>query len=145
MAVQSDMNLECLFVYGTLRRGAGHPMAELLADHGDFIGAACCQGRLFHIDYYPGLVPSEDPSHQVKGDVYALRDPAGLLPRLDEYEECGPGFPEPAEYVREWRTVVLMDGRVLSAWVYIYNRDTEILPEIASGDFLAHAKLNQPR
>ena len=130
------MPLQHLFVYGTLRRNAGNKMSSLLAEQGAFVGEAFCQGQLFRIDYYPGLVLSENPAHVVKGEVYALHDPAALLARLDEYEECGPGFSEPAEYVRKQRVVSLSDGCELLAWVYVYNRSTEGLTDIPSGDFL---------
>lgn len=125
-----------LFVYGTLRQGAEHGMHELLCRHADFAGAATCQGRLYRIDSYPGLVPSDDPAHRVKGEVYALRESSSLLTALDAYEECLPGSPEPTEYVRSKRAVVLEDGRTLMAWVYVYNRPVEGLREIVSGDFL---------
>lgn len=131
------MTSEYLFVYGTLRRGTETSMHHLLAQHSDFVGEATCQGRLYKIAYYPGLVPSDDPAHQVKGEVYALHEPASVLPALDAYEECGPGFSEPTEYVRERREVVLNTGRMLIAWVYLYKRPTEGLLEIASGDFRA--------
>jgi len=132
------MNQEYLFVYGTLRRDIESEMYHLLARHADFIGDATYQGRLYRIDYYPGVIPSENPAHQVKGDVYLLREHERLLSRLDEYEECGPRFAEPTEYVRERQEVVLCIGRKLIAWVYVYNRSTKGLPEITSGDFLSN-------
>ena len=51
-----------LFVYGTLMRGFDHPMARLLSRSADFIGEARCQGRLYRIKHYPGLVLSGDPA-----------------------------------------------------------------------------------
>ena len=133
-----------LFVYGTLRRQAGNTMSQWLSERAMFVGEAICQGHLFLIaDYppYPGLVPSEQvrnglPTRSVKGDLYALPDPASLLPKLDEYEACSPGFTEPTEYVRQHRPVTLIDGRQLQAWVYVFNRPTQGLQEIVSGDFL---------
>lgn len=130
------MTPEYLFVYGTLRRGTETNMHQLLAQHSDFVGHATCQGRLYRIAHYPGAVPSDDPAQRVKGEVYALREPASLLPALDEYEECGPGAAEPAEYARVRQEVVLSDGRSLIAWVYLYRRPTAGLAEIVAGDFL---------
>jgi gamma-glutamylcyclotransferase (GGCT)/AIG2-like uncharacterized protein YtfP len=63
--------------------------------------------------------------------------PAQLLPLLDNYEECGPGFAQPQEYRRELQQVTLDNGDSLSAWVYIYNRATTGLRQIPGGDFLA--------
>lgn len=130
------MTLEYLFVYGTLRQGTETNMHRLLAQHSDFVGDATFQGRLYKIDYYPGAVSSVDPAHRVKGEVYALREPATVLPALDAYEECGPGSAEPTEYVRALQEVVLGNGHALMAWVYVYQHPTAGLTEIVSGDFL---------
>jgi len=131
------MTDELLFVYGTLRRGVAGTMARLLGRHAEFVAEARFQGRLFLVRDYPGVVSSDDPAAQVKGDVYRLREPGSLLQRLDAYEECGPGFPAPTEYVREARQVLLADGSRRSAWVYLYNRPVDGLSLIPSGDFLA--------
>lgn len=130
------MTPEYLFVYGTLRRGAETNMHRLLAQHSDFVEDATYQGRLYKIGYYPGAVSSVDPAHRVKGEVYALRDPATVLPALDAYEECGPGSAEPTEYIRVLQEVVLDNDNRLMAWVYIYQYPTAGLTEIVSGDFL---------
>ena len=53
--------LDRVFVYGTLMRGVAHPMAELLSRSADFLGEARCQGRLYMIAHYPGLIQSDDP------------------------------------------------------------------------------------
>ena len=55
------MNSNRLFVYGTLMRGSDHPMVQLLSRGADFIGEARCQGRLYLVKHYPGLVLSDDP------------------------------------------------------------------------------------
>lgn len=130
------MKEEYLFVYGTLRRDTGNNMYHLLARYATFVGEATYQGLLFKIDYYPGVVPSDDPTHHVRGEVYRLLDSGLVLSQLDRYEECGPGFPEPTEYVRKKQEVSLCNGEKLVAWVYIYNRSTEKFPLIPSGDFL---------
>jgi gamma-glutamylcyclotransferase (GGCT)/AIG2-like uncharacterized protein YtfP len=130
------MKDEFLFVYGTLRRDTGSEMYRLLARYADFVGEASYQGKLYKIDYYPGVVPSEDPSDLVQGEVYRLLSPERVLPRLDQYEECGPGFPEPSEYRRELQRVRLRNGHTIRAWVYVYSRPTDDLELIPSGDFL---------
>lgn len=132
------MSDNLLFVYGTLRKDTRSEMYRLLARYANFVAEGTYQGRLYKIDFYPGVVPSNDPSEWVKGEVYSLREPSIILPKLDQYEECGPGFPEPTEYVRRCQEIVLSDGTKCSAWVYIYNRHTNNLTRISSGDFLAH-------
>ncbi|MCJ7837635.1 MAG: gamma-glutamylcyclotransferase [Burkholderiales bacterium] len=112
-------------------------MYQLLERHAHFAGEASYQGRLYRIDWYPGVIPSDDPKRRVKGEVYVLPQPELVLPQLDKYEECGPGFPAPTEYVREEKEVILNNGRKLIAWIYIYNRPVAGCEEIATGDFLS--------
>jgi gamma-glutamylcyclotransferase (GGCT)/AIG2-like uncharacterized protein YtfP len=89
---------------------------------------------------YSGLVASASPLDLVRGEAYILDAPSTLLPRLDDYEGCGPRFSRPTEYVRRWRDVRLAQGTKLEAWVYLYNRDTEGLDRIESGDFFGKPK-----
>lgn len=130
------MNAEYLFVYGTLLRNEASEMHSLIADHAVFVDVATYNGILYRIDHYPGAVPSTDPVRKVHGEVYSIDDPGVVFPVLDAYEECGPNFPRPNEFIRQKQSVILSDGRVLQTWIYIYNHSTETLPEIPSGDFL---------
>jgi len=130
------MKHESLFVYGTLRRDTNSDMFHLLARYANFIGYATYQGKLYKVDYYPGVVPSDNPSDIVQGEVYRLLDPSLVLLHLDVYEECGPGFPKPTEYIRKIQHVRLRSGETIQAWVYIYNRPTDNLELVPSGDFL---------
>ena len=61
-----------LFVYGTLMRGFDHPMAKLLSRSAEFIGEARCQGRLYLVKHYPGLVLSDDADDIVFGELFRL-------------------------------------------------------------------------
>lgn len=126
-----------LFVYGTLRQNAKHPMHQQLVAHARFVSMARYQARMYRVSYYPAAVPSASVDDQVVGELYQLVQPELLLPRLDQYEECGKGFAEPHEYRRELQQVTLENGGSVSAWVYIYNRDTSGLQQIQSGDFLS--------
>jgi gamma-glutamylcyclotransferase (GGCT)/AIG2-like uncharacterized protein YtfP len=133
---REKMRDEYLFVYGTLRRdptGKTHP---LLTGAAQFVGAARCQGRLYRIADYPGLVPSDNSRDVVLGEAYKLEQPALLLPRLDDYEGCGPRFSRPTEYVRRLQKVRLDDATILAAWAYLYNRGIAGLTGIESGDIL---------
>jgi gamma-glutamylcyclotransferase (GGCT)/AIG2-like uncharacterized protein YtfP len=125
-----------LFVYGTLMRGFDHPMAQLLSRSADFIGEARCQGRLYLVKHYPGLVLSDDPTEVVFGELYRLHQPSELLREFDMYEACGEGFAEPTEYIRQMLPVTSDDGAVSEAWTYIYNWPVAHLPRIASGRFM---------
>jgi gamma-glutamylcyclotransferase (GGCT)/AIG2-like uncharacterized protein YtfP len=130
------MTSDRLFVYGTLMRGFDHPMAQLLSRSADFIGAARCQGRLYLIKHYPGLVPSGDPDDVVFGELFRLRQPAELLREFDMYEARGEGFAAPTEYVRQMLPVTLDGQTADEAWSYIYNWPVAHLPRIASGRFM---------
>lgn len=130
------MNLDYIFVYGTLRRGTHSEMSKLLAKHAEFIDDAAYQGKLYKIDAYPGAVPSDDPDDAVQGEVYKLHQADAVLPLLDRYEEFGPEFPEPNEYTRRKQALLLKNGRTMTAWVYLYNHPTEGLELIESGNFL---------
>lgn len=116
---------EYIFVYGTLRRDANSEMHHLLAEYAEFVSDASYRGKLYRIDYYPGAVPSDNPSDVVQGEVHLLHQADVVLPLLDQYEECGPEFSEPNEYSRQKQSVLLKDGRLVTAWVYVYNHPTE--------------------
>jgi gamma-glutamylcyclotransferase (GGCT)/AIG2-like uncharacterized protein YtfP len=130
------MQFDRLFVYGTLMRGFDHPMAKLLSRSAEFIGEARCQGRLYLVKHYPGLVLPDDASDVVFGELYRLRQPDQLLREFDMYEACGEGFPEPTEYLRRTLPVTLADGTTGEAWAYVYNWPVTGLPRIASGRFV---------
>lgn len=130
---------EYLFVYGTLRRDADHAMAKLLAASSRHVGQARFQGRLFQVSWYPCAVPSDLEDDQVFGDVFALHAEAtaGLLEMLDEYEGTKTEGGRAPYYRRERREVRLEAGGHLKAWIYLFNRATDGLKRIDSGDFLA--------
>jgi gamma-glutamylcyclotransferase (GGCT)/AIG2-like uncharacterized protein YtfP len=121
---------EYIFVYGTLRRDSNSEMHRLLATYAEFVSDATYHGKLYQIDYYPGAVPSDNPDDVVQGEVYLFHQANIVLPLLDRYEECGPEFSEPNEYSRQKQSVLLRDGRTVTAWVYIYNHPTEGLEPI---------------
>jgi gamma-glutamylcyclotransferase (GGCT)/AIG2-like uncharacterized protein YtfP len=124
------MNPDYIFVYGTLRRDANSEMHHVLVQYAEFVSDATYRGKLYQIDYYPGAVPSDNPDDVVQGEVYLLHQADIVLSLLDRYEECGPDFPEPNEYNRRKQSVLLKDGRTITAWVYIYNHPTEDLVPI---------------
>jgi gamma-glutamylcyclotransferase (GGCT)/AIG2-like uncharacterized protein YtfP len=110
-------------------------MAQLLSRSADFLGEARCQGRLYRIKHYPGLVVSDDPNDVVFGELYRLRAPRELLREFDVYEGCGEGFAQPTQYVRQMLSVML-DDKAAEAWTYLYNWPVARLPRIASGRFM---------
>ena len=151
-----------LFVYGTLRQGAGHPMHRLLSagaePAAEAMGRATYAGRLFDLGRYPGAVPDPTGNWQVTGELYRLRQPESVLEALDQYEGCAPHSPQPHEYRRAMQTVRLANlpkgeathqqDEAVQAWVYIYNAPLDFLldtlrsgaRQIESGDYLQGEK-----
>lgn len=78
---------------------------------------------------FPALVPGANGG--VPGALVPLRDPAALLPRLDDYE--GP------DYRRVRRT--LTDGTV--CWVYAWTASTAGLPRLPGGWPPGHRSTNR--
>ena len=122
------MSGEALFVYGSLRTGAGGPMHATLAAGARRLGMARVSGRLFVVDWYPGVVLGD--CEWVHGELWAIED-ATLLAVLDDYEGCE------REFVRTRALVHADDGTAREAWVYAYARPTDGLAAVPSGDWLA--------
>jgi len=126
---------EYIFVYGTLRKDSKNKMYHILARYADFVGEGTFMGKLYNIGEYPGAVPSSDPNEVIKGEVYTLRNPNSVLRVLDEYEGCGQDEATQTEFRRERVLISLETGEKINAWIYIYNRPTDELKVIPSGDY----------
>lgn len=123
-----------VFAYGTLR--AQTARGDLLTRFGEYIGEGVIQARLYEVAGYPGVVAADNPSAVVTGEVYRLRQPRIAWPTIDRYEGCAMDSPQPHEFERELTSVLMSDGRRLTAWVYFYRRDVGGLRQIFSGDYL---------
>ncbi len=127
---------EFLFVYGTLRKDFGNELHKLITRNSEFIGMATYQGKMYNIGEYPGIVPSEDESSKVVGELYKLSNSIRLIRILDEYEEFYPENIAESVFVRKSISVSI-DGKDYESYSYLYNRPTDGLAEITSGNFLA--------
>jgi len=132
------MNLDYLFVYGTLRRKSEHHMYHILARYADFIDDGYVFGKLYEVDNYPGLKLTSSKYNKVYGEVYRLHNTKYVFDKLDDYEECSDKYPKPHEYKRVKVDVYLNSGKVLKAWVYEYNYSIEKLKLISSGDYMEY-------
>ncbi|MDZ7721140.1 MAG: gamma-glutamylcyclotransferase family protein [Balneolaceae bacterium] len=130
------MSAEYLFVYGSLRRDFSSPASDVLDNHAEYIGEATFQGKLYKIDWYPGVVSSDDPDDIVVGEVYKMNDKERVLSKLDRYEGCSPVDPEPHAFTRTKTQVKLKNGDKIKAWIYLYNLSTSEKKRIPSGDFV---------
>ncbi len=140
----SKEKTEYLFVYGTLRANympstsqaslssaltRSIEQADLLraklAKHSQCLGLGHCWGRLVDAGGYPGLVLDAN-GKQIVGDVLELTSTALVFSYLDAYEEYGPSFAKPNEYVRRKIEVYLGIKPVpRQAWAYTYNWPTK--------------------
>ena len=120
---------DLLFVYGTLLSGIDHPMGRKLRNEATLLGPASTRGRLYQISWYPGLVPSNDGTEMVKGELYRLPEPQKSFGWLDEYEAVDSG-----EYRRSVGEVFHKDS-LLKAWMYIYQGNVAACKWLIGGDF----------
>lgn len=132
------MDASFLFVYGTLRSDSPRksPVKNALHQYADRLCNATTRGCLYKIDWYPGLVASENPDDVVKGELYKIKDESKLFSHLDKYEGCSEDFPDPHEYQRVKRLVQTENQNKVMAWVYLYNREIDEALRISSGDYL---------
>lgn len=136
----SAMSDEHLFVYGTLRRGFEHPMADLLARQADYVGLGRFQGYLYDLGSYPGVKIAPHATDIVVGDVYRLSRPRYLLKQFDRYEGYNPRKPAWSPYLRQRVSITMAEGQTLSAWIYLYNRPIHHYKLIEAGDYLAYLR-----
>ncbi|SIT42568.1 Gamma-glutamyl cyclotransferase [Paraburkholderia piptadeniae] len=135
--------MQNVFVYGTLRAGEINDIGAAAARNDitapTLVGSATVRGRLFDFGSYPGLVPDDAGIH-VQGDVYEIDD--GLVAVLDEIEEVYPGV-EGLFLPRE--VTVEIEGASITCRYYPVQREAvKGLPEIRSGDWVAHRRSNGP-
>lgn len=130
------MFTEYLFVYGTLRRAAQHPMHQSMLRFAEFMADGHVAGQLYCVGSYPALI-LKTPSVNVKGELYRVLDAEKLWPLLDQYEGIGQGFAEPYEYRKAQISVTTVEGEHYLATAYLYNRSVTDLRLLPHGDFLA--------
>ena len=128
------MDVQYLFTYGTLCRNFNNPFSRTLTSNGSFIGNGWFSGRLFEIDRFPGAL-HQNAGYRIQGEIYRLEDDITVLPLLDKYEECGPGFAEPTEYIRACIPITAMDNGTLYCWTYLYNWSVTEYEEIPGGNY----------
>lgn len=103
-------------------------MHNYLRARSDYMGVATIGGTTVDLGGYPGLLISNHPDERVTGELYRIHEGMSeeLFAVLDRYEGCSEDDPEPHEYFRHRREVLLQqdgqhDQQLYDAWVYIYN------------------------
>lgn len=110
-----------LFVYGTLKTGQ--------ANHSLLIGRKGTQAIAPHIELHAG---PDDPfavrgSGSSKGEVYDIN--AEILQKIDELE----GHPD--DYHRSLTQVILANGQITQAWIYLNENKAFLYPLVPEGDW----------
>ncbi len=133
---------EYLFVYGTLMQEyRDNPFAKVIKQYAAFESEAFTTGKLFLVDYYPGLIEAEESSY-VYGEIYRIYDSKSLFEQLDEYEDYNPENLQNSLFRRKKIPVFnLLTTLPVVAWTYVYNQPTDLLLPIESGKFLAYLAL----
>ena len=136
------MTPDKLFVYGTLLKGLGHPMAKKLQRESDFLGKGFFWGKIFDLGEYPAAVLADMGEARVIGEIYCLHQPEKTLRWLDAYEGTGEGELAPWEYERKVVSVFLhKEGRWVDCWVYLYALAYDQLFSIPGGDYYSYIRL----
>jgi gamma-glutamylcyclotransferase (GGCT)/AIG2-like uncharacterized protein YtfP len=117
------MKCGLVFVYGTLRRGGSN---HFRMEKTEFVAAATVKGRLYQIDWYPGLV-LDTAADAIIGEIYQV--PPDVLEELDLFEG--------AEYRRLQTQVSLPEGETVSAWIWVWSGPVDETRRITSGDWLS--------
>jgi gamma-glutamylcyclotransferase (GGCT)/AIG2-like uncharacterized protein YtfP len=128
--------IDCIFVYGTLRKNGALPIAELLENRVEFLGEASISGKIYLVDYYPGLVVNDPGLNLVHGEVYKLIDFQDLS-ILDEYEGVS-NIPSPKDLFKKVIVIAnLRPGIAIKCLAYTYNHlITKKMKWIISGDYI---------
>jgi gamma-glutamylcyclotransferase (GGCT)/AIG2-like uncharacterized protein YtfP len=119
-----------IFIYGTLCQGGS---AHHVMDGGKFLANGSIIGKIFHIDQYPGLILGGE--QRVIGELYQVND--HLLVKLDRYEGC---YESPAHYLREEVEILLENGEIQLAQVYVFQLLEPHHEAIESGDWIEWMK-----
>lgn len=127
-----------LFVYGSLLRGFGHPMHEVLQRYAVYQGPGYINGKLFDIGDYPGLILSNNVRKVVEGEIYTIRDEDNLFLLLDRYEGCDKHAEQPCEYQRDVVTINNDEDITMLAWSYLYKHPVENNRLIPDGNYLTY-------
>ncbi len=120
-----------VFVYGTLRKGGRNDINSLLPAP-RYVGMGEVKGRLYHIDWYPGLALGGEEAVTVVGEVYEVTPALEAI--LDEIEALEEG--EDSEYFKREMTIEV-NGSPIPCFVYEINpnrvRDSRL---IGHGDWI---------
>jgi gamma-glutamylcyclotransferase (GGCT)/AIG2-like uncharacterized protein YtfP len=131
-----------LFVYGTLLPHLAPEAVVNEVRQFKWLGQAVASGRLYNLGAYPGAILDPAADTRIIGQVCQLPDNPSVLAALDAYEGIyyADHLPD-SLFVRTTTTVKFSDGREITCWIYVYNRDVGDAPLVTDGDY---AKIATP-
>ncbi len=135
-------NIQHLFVYGTLRRGADSLMANRLSESSDWIGEGKVKGCVYNLGDFPGAIFDDTLDSYIQGEVLSLHNPTTAFEWMDKYEGYNAGSPESNLFTRKEFPVETSQGVFLCAG-YQYLGSIQGLEPLSSGDYLLHLKQNK--
>jgi gamma-glutamylcyclotransferase (GGCT)/AIG2-like uncharacterized protein YtfP len=133
-----DQTIYPLFVYGSLLSGFKSQAYEYISRFFNLVGKAKVKGKLYDMGEYPAAIPTGDDGF-ILGELYQIKNEAEFswaIGQLDDYEGVTPEPGEEQLYRREL-SPVMMDDKIIIAWIYWYNGSIAGKPVIASGDVLS--------
>ncbi len=119
---------EFVFVYGTLRSGGSN---HFRMDGAEFVSKGTVRGRMYRIEWYPGLVLDE-AGDVLTGEVHAVN--AAQLAALDRFEGVA---------YRRVKAVVDCGGNPLDAWLWEWLGPLDESMRITSGDWLEDERMRE--
>ena len=128
-----------IFVYGSLRSGFRNPAYEYLTRYFKYSGEALVKGKFFDAGSHPVALPTED-EHFILGELYTMNsadDFSWAFEQLDDYEGLHVEVGEIPLYTRKLAEI-FQNGDTQTAWIYWYNKSTEGMPEIETGDVMRY-------
>ena len=134
-----DQTIYPLFVYGSLLSGFKSPAYEYISRFFNLTGKAKVKGRLYDMGEYPAAIPVNEDVF-IQGELYQIKNEGEFswaIGQLDDYEGVTPEPGEEQLYRRELSSII-MDDKIITAWIYWYNGSVAGMPVIASGDMLSY-------
>jgi gamma-glutamylcyclotransferase (GGCT)/AIG2-like uncharacterized protein YtfP len=126
---------DCLFVYGTLRRGERADLQKQAHNFGvSFMGIDVINGKMYHLGAYPGVknlvVEFDSNLPIVYGEVFRIHEPS-IVALMDAYEGYDADEPTRGLYNRSQ----VFTEKERPVWVYSYNPPVTEDQRIDTGDW----------
>ena len=135
-----------IFVYGSLRSGFRNQAYEYLTRYFTYSGEALVKGKFFDAGSHPVALPTNE-EHFILGELYTMNSEdefSWAFEQLDDYEGLHVEVGEIPLYQRRL-VEVFQNGVTQTAWIYWYNKTTDGMPEIETGDVMRYLQQkNQP-